>query len=94
MEPPGGVLNRSKSQVLFPPGTNMKQWPDEDRATLARTQLTVESAGLKNIGILQDDASYIKTRIHDTAHGEPVALLCELPHMEDLQASLQITRQS
>lgn len=86
----GVVLNCFKSQVQFPPGTNVEQWPDDDRAILARTQLTLVSAGLKIVGIPVREITYITKAVHEASHGEPAALPREPAQMEDLQASLQI----
>ena len=51
MEPLGIHLNCNKSQVLFPPGNCIHQWPADDRAVLERTQLTVASSGVKIVGV-------------------------------------------
>ena len=94
MEPLGVTLNPQKSSVLFPPDTDVGKWSEEDRAILARTQLTVAPAGVRVVGVPVGDPDYVWRTVCEIARGEPAALLRELTTLEDAQASFQILRLS
>ena len=94
MEPLGITLNLRKSQALFPAGTCVDQWQEDDKEILERTRLTVAPQGLKIVGIPVGAETYIKEEVRATTMEEPASLLRELTQLDDPQVSLQIVRLS
>ena len=92
LEPLGIELNRAKSTILFPAGTETPTWPVADRELLSSTGLKVANEGLRIVGVPVGDPAYVQRTMCDIARGEPATLLRELAALEDAQASLQLLR--